>query len=436
MTFTQALSTNNYGPAKFIVAPSAANGTHTTIAGALTSASSGDTIFIRPGTYTENPTLKAGVNLTAYNCDSLTPNVVINGKCTLTGAGSVSCSGISFQTNSDYFLAVTGSAASIVNLFNCNLNCLNNTGIDFTSSSSSAAVSLYYCTGNIGTTGIGLFTNSSAGSLSLEYCVIGNTGASTTASTTSTAMVGIGSCSLSMPFSCSSTGSYNIFNSVINTSATNTITLTTAGTGTSVLQNSSIFSGTAACITIGAGSALGAINNIVSSSNATAVITGAGSLTYSGIYFGGTGKVINTTTLTGGIISGGLVQTPSAGFIGERIASAVTGHTPSNNTPTTLTSIALTAGVWDISAFTDFAFSGAATIALANISTTNNAITGNVGDAYSSVQAASIGSNQFVSIPCFRVVLTSNATYYLVVQANFSTGAATVGGRISAVRTG
>jgi pectin methylesterase-like acyl-CoA thioesterase len=67
MTFTHALSTNNYGPAKFIVSSSAANGTHTTIAAALTSASTGDTIFIRPGTYTENLTLKAGVNLTALS---------------------------------------------------------------------------------------------------------------------------------------------------------------------------------------------------------------------------------------------------------------------------------------------------------------------------------------------------------------------------------
>ena len=46
MTFTHALSTNNYGPAKFIVDALVANGTHTTIASALTSASSGDTIFL------------------------------------------------------------------------------------------------------------------------------------------------------------------------------------------------------------------------------------------------------------------------------------------------------------------------------------------------------------------------------------------------------
>ena len=116
MTFTHALSTNNYGPAKFIVDASAANGTHTTIAAALTSASSGDTIFIRPGTYTENLTLKAGVNLCAFDCDDLTPNVTISGKATFTAAGTVTISGIRLQTNSDFLLAVTGSAASIVHL--------------------------------------------------------------------------------------------------------------------------------------------------------------------------------------------------------------------------------------------------------------------------------------------------------------------------------
>ena len=136
----QQLGTNTFTTAKWIVSPTASDGTHTTIAAALTSASSGDTIFIRPGTYTENPTLKAGVNLSAYTCDALTPNVTISGKCTFTGAGTVSISGINLQTNSDFCLAVTGSAASIVYLNNCYINALNNTAISYTSSSSSSAI--------------------------------------------------------------------------------------------------------------------------------------------------------------------------------------------------------------------------------------------------------------------------------------------------------
>ncbi len=126
---------NPMSSSRWIVDPLGFNGTHTTIASAITSATSGDTIFLLPGTYTENLTLAAGVNLTAYNCDSTTPNVTISGKCTFTGAGTVSISGIRLQTNSDFLLAVTGSAASIVNLIDCYLNCTNNTGISYTSSS-------------------------------------------------------------------------------------------------------------------------------------------------------------------------------------------------------------------------------------------------------------------------------------------------------------
>src|SRR5512135_3481216 len=125
MGFLMALKTadNNFGTAKFIVSGAYSDGcTHITIASALTDASSGDTIFIRPGTYTENLTLKAGVNLTAFTGDgslNTTSNVVILGKCTMTTAGTVNISGVQLKTNSDFFLAVTGSANSIVNLNSC-----------------------------------------------------------------------------------------------------------------------------------------------------------------------------------------------------------------------------------------------------------------------------------------------------------------------------
>ena len=138
----QQLSTNTFTTAKWIVSPTASDGTHTTIAAALTAASSGDTIFIRPGIYTENPTLKAGVNLSAYICDAFTPNVTISGKCTFTGSGIVSISGIRLQTNNDFLLAVTGSSASVVKLINCYFDITNHTAISYTSSSASSQINM------------------------------------------------------------------------------------------------------------------------------------------------------------------------------------------------------------------------------------------------------------------------------------------------------
>lgn len=294
----QILSTNTFTTAKWIVSATSSDGTHTTIASALTSSASGDTIFIRPGTYTENLTLKAGVNLTAFVCDATTPNVTISGKCTFNAAGTVSISGINLQTNSDFALAVTGSVASIVNLSECNLNCLNNTGISFTSSSASAQVNVFKCRGNLATTGIGLFAHSSAGNMIIDYCDFTNTGASSTASTVSAGIVYIAVTGAPFPFSTSSGGIIAFSYSSVNTSATNTTCFTTAGTGTSVTDYTDFISGTASALSIGTGTTLTVLNCARVDSTNTNAITGAGTLKYGLITFTNTSSTVNTTTNT------------------------------------------------------------------------------------------------------------------------------------------
>ncbi len=158
-----------------------------------------------PGTYTENLTLKVGVNLCAFACDALTPNVTIVGTCTLTTAGTVSISGIRLQTNSAAFLAVTGTLASIVNLKDCFLNCSNNTGITYSSSSGSSAINIINCLGDVGTTGIGIFTHTSSGIMRINNTRITNTGGSTTASTCSAGVLDIYYSQIYSPLTMSST---------------------------------------------------------------------------------------------------------------------------------------------------------------------------------------------------------------------------------------
>jgi hypothetical protein len=300
MTFTRALSTNNYGPMKFIVdGTTPANGTHSTISSALTSAVSGDTIFIRPGTYTENLTLKAGVNLCANTCDALTPNVTISGTCTFTSGGTVSISGIRLQTNSAALLSVTGSAASIVNLNDCYLNCTNATGISYTSSSSNSSINIANCKGDLGTTGIGLFSSSSAGQINFQNSQFSNSGGSSTASTISAGSINAFYSIFIFPISTSGTATISINFSIINTSAQSVIAFTHNGTGAnSRMGDNLIASGSAAAISVGTGATLTFVQNEVSSSNATAVITGAGSIFYSPVNFSGSGKIISTTTQT------------------------------------------------------------------------------------------------------------------------------------------
>lgn len=305
----QQLPSNTFTTAKWIVSATSSDGTHTTIGAALTSASSGDTIFIRPGTYTENLTLKAGVNLTAFDCDSSlnnTGHVIISGKATLTTAGTVTISGIELQTNSDFFLAITGSANSVVNLNNCYLNALNNTGISYTSSGASSGINISYCSGNIGTTGISMHSCSGAGAITYSYCVIGNSGSSTTASTNSSGTIAFNWSNINFPISSSSTGGLQGYFCTFNTSSTNTTSITHAGSGASnEFTGCWISSGTATAVTITTNSLnLNSCELITSNTNA---ISGTGTLIYSAIFMGGSSVAMNPTSTTQHVsFSGGI----------------------------------------------------------------------------------------------------------------------------------
>ena len=228
------LTVTSINCAKWIVDATANRGTHTTIAGAIAAASSGETIFIRPGTYTENLTLKAGVNLTAFECDNSlngSGHVIISGNTTFSGAGSVTISGIQLQTNSAAFLTVSGSAASIVNLNNCYLNCTNATGISFTASNTSAGINCFRCEGNMNTTGIAIYTMSSLGTLMFEYCFFTNNAVTTTASSNSAGVVFFNYSVGPVAFSTSGTGTFLATHSILNLGIlSNTTCLTTTGT--------------------------------------------------------------------------------------------------------------------------------------------------------------------------------------------------------------
>ncbi len=295
----QTVSTNSFFVAKWVVSPTLSDGaTHTTIQAAINSASSGDTIYVRDSTYTENITLKAGVNICSLIGSELTPNVSIVGKLSFSSAGTVTISGIRLTTNSDNFLAVTGTAASIVRLECCYLNCLNNTGISYTSSDTGSIISITRCQGNLGTTGIALFTATGTGTITIVDSSFSNSGSSLTASNTSACVVNIVRCNIVGIFSTSSTGVYGIYNSIIDGGSLNITCLTTAGTGFAQLYASSFFSGSASAISVGAGTTVTGSQISVSSSNTNA-ITGLGTVSIGDISMSGSSSLINTSTKTG-----------------------------------------------------------------------------------------------------------------------------------------
>jgi hypothetical protein len=292
--FTHALATDNYGPAKFIVSANAYEGTHTTIAAALASATSGSTIFSRPGTYTENLTLKAGVNLSAYTCDAFTPNVTIIGTLTATFAGTASISGIQLQTNGANFLVVSGASATNLFFELCFLNVTNNTGVSMTSSGG-ARVVFHCCRGNLATTGIAYFVTSGTNTIELNYCELFNGGGSQTANTfTNTDLIGEYSAIFS-PIALAGSGVAALNYFEISTGGGVAQTCVTTGSSNGVTcYNCLLLSDSASALSISSGTTANIYNTIIGSGNTNA-ITGMGTLEYGGLTMEGSSSTINST---------------------------------------------------------------------------------------------------------------------------------------------
>lgn len=288
--------TNKFGVAKWIVDPTVGQGTHTTIDSAYTSASSGDTIFVRPGTYTENPTIKAGVNLVGFVGDGNTPTVTVVGKFSASYSGTATISNIRLQTNSDNLLTMTGSNATILNLNNCYLNVTNNAGFNYAVSSTSSRVNLYNCVGDLSGS-FAFFTFSGTGITTMQQCFFTNSANASTAATQSAGIIAVYNSTFFFPWSISSTGAFNIFYSQISTVASNSTSLTLSNTSSSETAGCRFISGTATPLTVNAGTTFIATDLTLQSTNAASV-SGSGSLTYNQLRLSITAGTIAPTTTT------------------------------------------------------------------------------------------------------------------------------------------
>ncbi len=306
---TIANNDNLYGVSKWIVNPTAGKGTHTTIQAAITSASAGDSIFIFPATYTENITLKNGVNLCGLNTFGGSGEAtLIIGKLIDNGV-TISCTltNLAFHTNSDYISVQTGSGTIVFD--NCRLVCVNNTGLNIGAGST---YQLYNCTADVSTTGIGLYTGS--GAFQCYYTNISNSGNTVTASTTAGTTNYYNSL-LSIPISCSSSGGIVFRNGTIDTSVQNTTCITTAGSQITLIGNSNFLSGSASAISIGTGTTLKMFKCSIDSTN-TNPVTGAGTYLSDETTYSNTGILPNTTTRTFAIVGENAAWTPVLTFGG------------------------------------------------------------------------------------------------------------------------
>lgn len=446
----------NYATAVSHIVDPTGLGDFTTLQSAINAASAGNTIFIRPGTYSLTA-ISGGINLniTAFPTDSNpgdagTAGVVIIQGLDISQAGIINISGVTLQTNSTSALAVTGSSATVVNLFDCNINATNSTGISFTTSNTSASLNLTNCNGNLAATGIKFFNMTSTGAMAMFYSYFANTSNSTTASTISAGVLNSLSTTFIFPITSSGTGTIGTSFSQHDTAGQNVTALTIGGSGDGLSFYSTFASGTAAVLSIG--TAYNLINPSITSS-ATNTITGAGTLTYSGInYNTGSTNGMNVTTISRSVFDGGYYKgnnsggANSAGMIGEQIRSYVGSGTPislSTTAAANITSIALTPGIWDVSAMGAF-ITAATTVPTKfqiSISANSATVAGMVGDSDALLNlstAASLGTGYqpTLAVPSFRVTISANTTYFLVALANFTVSTLTAYGRLSASRVG
>lgn len=302
-----ANSTNKYSIAKFVVNPILGAGTHQTISAAVASASSGDDIFITVGTYTENVTLKAGINLTAFvgdGGDSTTSQVNIVGTVSASYSGRSYLNNITIAPSSASILSVTGSNNTVVIMQNCSFLMNGAQGFVFSSSGSGSYIYMTNCRG-VCTSGFAFFNHSSAGTIQINYSLFD--GPSDTASILS----GSGRFLLeysttTYPFSHSGTSDISMGYSAVDIQ-TNETACTLSSTGTFNVTSTSIFSGTASCIDCGSGSTVNLTDALLTTTN-VASITGSGTVNL------GNAHVPNSGTISPTVTSDGPTYFPSISF--------------------------------------------------------------------------------------------------------------------------
>lgn len=299
----------NYSPSNGFTVDPSGNGDFTTLASAIAASTAPMDIFVRPGTYTENISMKAGINLIGFNGDGATPTVTINGSVTINTAGRFTISNIRLQTNGAQALIISGTGAATVNLNQCWVNVVNATGITFSNSNASSFVFLNYCMGDCTTNSVKFFDQSGSGLLSFDYCSLFNFGTSNVACTISAGTFAANYSQVPYGLLITSSGATQSFYSSFGGSGAGVIALDQqATTGQPcVLAHCDFQSTNVAAINIGAGSTLTLWDTSSINCTQPTPITGTGTLKYNILTFGTAGNSaiaagVTTTRLDNGLL--------------------------------------------------------------------------------------------------------------------------------------
>ena len=305
---------------EWIVDPTLNNGTHQTITAAMADAVSGDTIIVRPGTYTENFTLKAGVDLAGLPTRKSSSSTRIIGKITYTDTGQASIVNLSLTTNLDYAISLTGANSGTLLLKNCYLRAEDNNCVLV--NNTNANIHLWECMTSQAST-FAMFTGT-AGNISGNYCQTLNSGGTVAPSSTAEKALTFRFSEINFPLSSSSTGTIGVLHCRMPMASLNITAITTAGTGVSRVIHSEIESGSASAISVGSGTELFCDESLIISNNTNA-ITGAGTIRYN-CSFRGTSRLVNTTAKINHAMNTGTISfTNGTSYIGSEMTTTQWG---------------------------------------------------------------------------------------------------------------
>lgn len=291
---------NNFGVAKFIVGSTYSQGvTHITLASAVSDATSGDTIYVRPGSYDEDFTIDSSaikdLNFVCLepNYREITSKPEIIGKISITRASKVGFFGFKFTTDSDNSFLISGNSAGVT-CENCYFNASNANSFSITVSSGN--LYLDNCSGTFASTRT-LFV-ATGGLQWIKSCLFYDASGTLTASSNSTSVIRMSDSIFRIPFSTSDTGFIEAVNCQFGTIVTpfdNVTFITTAGSVSSYLYHCQIYSGSQSAISVGSGTTVNCYLSEISSSNTNA-ITGAGTFNSDAISYVGSSTLNNVTT--------------------------------------------------------------------------------------------------------------------------------------------
>ena len=280
----------------FVVGPSGKAG-YQTVQSAINAANTagGGTVYVQPGTYTENLTLFTKVDLIgATAIGSADGTVTIIGTHTPPSSGTFSTNNIFYSSTTSIFSSAAAGTTSIY-VEGCNLSAAS--GYSFNLANWTGSITVFNC-GSLGAND-GFVNNATGSSNVFAYEATIGSGLSNAASLPGT--VFFFSAEVNCPVTIS--GPYTLFASVLNG------TLTTSGSASGTIGQGDFSTGANSAISQGSsGTMLLSTTSINTSATNAIAGSGAGTITLSGVDFIRSSAIAGTLTLSnaGRSLTGGL----------------------------------------------------------------------------------------------------------------------------------